>query len=57
MPSDGSIPTNTVLPHIFYKDVAKAVEWLTSTFGFIEHYRYGGLRQSAEHKCHWPHVS
>ena len=41
MPHNRSIPTNTVLPHIFYKDVAKAVEWLTSTFGFIEHYRYG----------------
>jgi uncharacterized glyoxalase superfamily protein PhnB len=30
-----------LLPHIFYHDVAEAVAWLTKTFGFNEHYRYG----------------
>ena len=36
-----SVPTDTVLPHIFYQDVADAVDWLTRVFGFREHYRYG----------------
>jgi uncharacterized glyoxalase superfamily protein PhnB len=36
-----SVPTNTVLPHIVYENVAGALTWLTETFGFTEHYRYG----------------
>ena len=36
-----SVPVDTVLPHIVYQDVAKALPWLTATFGFTEHYRYG----------------
>src|ERR1700742_534966 len=36
-----SVPTDTVLPHVFYRDVAAAIAWLTKTFGFTEHYRYG----------------
>ena len=36
-----SVPTNTVLPHVHYPDVAEAIAWLTRTFGFREHYRYG----------------
>jgi uncharacterized glyoxalase superfamily protein PhnB len=36
-----SVPTDTVLPHVFYRDVADALDWLTKTFGFSEHYRYG----------------
>ncbi len=36
-----SVPTDTVLPHIIYQDVAEALAWLTTTFGFTEHYRYG----------------
>jgi uncharacterized glyoxalase superfamily protein PhnB len=36
-----SVPTNTVLPHLVYEDVAEAVNWLATTFGFTEHYRYG----------------
>ena len=36
-----SVPTNTVLPHIVYQDVAGAIAWLTKVFGFVEHYRYG----------------
>ncbi|MGH9582747.1 MAG: VOC family protein [Bryobacteraceae bacterium] len=35
------MPTSTLLPHIFYLDVAEAIAWLTKTFGFSEHYRYG----------------
>jgi uncharacterized glyoxalase superfamily protein PhnB len=36
-----SVPPETVLPHIVYRDLPGAIAWLTSTFGFIEHYRYG----------------
>src|ERR1700722_722721 len=36
-----SVPTDTVLPHIVYRNVADAIVWLTRTFGFTEHYRYG----------------
>lgn len=36
-----SVPAETVLPHIVYKDMPAAIAWLTSAFGFIEHYRYG----------------
>jgi uncharacterized glyoxalase superfamily protein PhnB len=36
-----SVPTDSVLPHLVYQDVAKALAWLTGTFGFTEHFRYG----------------
>ncbi len=36
-----SVPTSTVLPHVHYPDVVEAIEWLTRTLGFREHYRYG----------------
>jgi uncharacterized glyoxalase superfamily protein PhnB len=39
--SNRSVPTDTLLPHIFYRDLSKAILWLTNTFGFREHYRYG----------------
>lgn len=35
------MPVNTVLPHLVYRDVEEAIAWLTKTFGFAEHYRYG----------------
>ncbi|HMD96370.1 MAG TPA: VOC family protein [Terriglobia bacterium] len=35
------MPTDTVLPHIVYQNVADAIAWLATAFGFIEHYRYG----------------
>jgi uncharacterized glyoxalase superfamily protein PhnB len=41
MTRNRSVPTDTVLPHITYQDVGEAVAWLTRTFGFTEHYRYG----------------
>jgi uncharacterized glyoxalase superfamily protein PhnB len=41
MIANRSVPTDTVLPHVAYRDVAKAIAWLTKTFGFAEHYRYG----------------
>ena len=36
-----SVPTSALLPHVFYRDVSQAIAWLSKTFGFIEHYRYG----------------
>jgi predicted enzyme related to lactoylglutathione lyase len=36
-----SVPPDTILPHVFYRDVTEAVAWLSKTFGFKEHYRYG----------------
>ncbi len=35
------MPVDTVLPHITYKDVSAAINWLAATFGFREHFRYG----------------
>jgi hypothetical protein len=39
-----SVPPDTVLPHITYRDIAQASDWLTATLGFTEHYRYGAQR-------------
>lgn len=36
-----SVPADVILPHLTYQDVAAALVWLTKTFGFTEHYRYG----------------
>jgi uncharacterized glyoxalase superfamily protein PhnB len=37
-----------MLSHLVYEDVAEAIEWLTRTFGFSEHYRYGEPAQGAQ---------
>jgi uncharacterized glyoxalase superfamily protein PhnB len=36
-----SVPVDTVLPHITYQDLPRALDFLTAAFGFREHYRYG----------------
>jgi uncharacterized glyoxalase superfamily protein PhnB len=36
-----SVPTDSVLAHIQYRDVDEAITWLSRAFGFVEHYRYG----------------
>jgi len=41
MIANRSLPTDAVLPHVVYQNVADAIDWLTRTFGFREHYRYG----------------
>lgn len=41
MVTNSSVPANTVLPHITYRNVAEASAWLVAAFGFTEHYRYG----------------
>ena len=43
-----SVPVDTVLPHITYRNLAQAIEWLTTTFGFVEHFRYGDPVQGAQ---------
>ena len=41
MLSNRSVPVDTVLPHIVYRNLPEAIVWLSETFGFVEHYRYG----------------
>src|SRR6266403_145352 len=41
MQKNRSVPTDTILPHVVYQDVAEALAWLCKIFGFTEHYRYG----------------
>ena len=41
MMQNRSVPVSTILPHIYYRNVDDAIVWLTATFGFEEHYRYG----------------
>jgi uncharacterized glyoxalase superfamily protein PhnB len=41
MVKNRSVPAGSMLPHLVYQDVARAIVWLTKTFGFTEHYRYG----------------
>jgi len=36
-----SVAADIVLPHIVYRSVSEACEWLTRVFGFTENYRYG----------------
>src|SRR6266849_836150 len=36
-----SVPTAIMLPHLVYRNVAEACEWLTRVFGFSEYYRHG----------------
>jgi uncharacterized glyoxalase superfamily protein PhnB len=36
-----SVPVDTILPHIVYRNVPDAIAWLAHAFGFVEHYRYG----------------
>jgi uncharacterized glyoxalase superfamily protein PhnB len=43
-----SVPADTILPHVVYKDLPRAIEWLTTTFGFVEHYRYGNPPSGAQ---------
>ena len=43
-----SVPSDTVLPHVTYKDLAEAIRWLTGTLGFVEDYRYGDPLSGAQ---------
>lgn len=35
------MPAESLLPHLFYENVADALSWLSGAFGFIEDFRYG----------------
>ena len=48
MLTNRSVPPKSVLSHIVYDNVAEAIEWLTRSFGFVEHYRYGEPAQGAQ---------
>jgi uncharacterized glyoxalase superfamily protein PhnB len=36
-----SVPSDTVVPHVTYRDLLAARAWLRSAFGFREAFRYG----------------
>jgi uncharacterized glyoxalase superfamily protein PhnB len=46
--SNRSVPSDTVLPHIEYRDLQEAIVWLSKVFGFVEHYRYGNPVSGAQ---------
>lgn len=35
-----SVPTDSMIPHLYYEDPATAAAWLSEAFGFTEHYRF-----------------
>ena len=39
-----TMPPCTIIPVLGYTDVAKAIDWLCSSFGFIERWRVGNHR-------------
>ncbi len=43
-----SVPPDTILPHVMYQDLPAAISWLTGSFGFSEHYRYGDPPSGAQ---------
>jgi uncharacterized glyoxalase superfamily protein PhnB len=43
-----SVPVETILPHVTYQNLAQAIDWLTATLAFVEHYRYGDPVQGAQ---------
>ena len=36
-----SVPSNTVVPHLTYRSVTQARNWLCTVFSFTEHFNYG----------------
>jgi uncharacterized glyoxalase superfamily protein PhnB len=48
MVSNRSVPVDTVLPHVVYRDLPNAIAWLIRVFGFAEHYRYGNPTSGAQ---------
>src|SRR5580698_3242341 len=48
MIANRSVPTDIVLPHISYRNLAEAIVWLSRNFGFREHYRYGNPISGAQ---------
>ena len=48
MLTNRSVPVDTILPHVTYTDLPRAIDWLATTFGFVEHFRYGDPVQGAQ---------
>lgn len=42
------MPADNLLPHITYKGLPAAIDWLIATFGFTEHFRYGSPVSGAQ---------
>lgn len=40
MAKNRSVPVDTVLPHVTYRDLPTAIDWLVKHFGFVEQYHY-----------------
>ena len=40
MKKNRSVPTDYILPHIYYENMSEALTWLIDTFGFVEHFRF-----------------
>lgn len=36
-----SVPTDTLIAHVGYRDLEQAIAWLHRAFNFVEHFRYG----------------
>ena len=41
MKRNRSVPADTLLSHVTYKNLEAAIGWLELAFGFTEHFRYG----------------
>lgn len=41
MMTNRSVPVDTLLPHLMYRDLPAAIAWLGEAFGLVEHYHYG----------------
>jgi uncharacterized glyoxalase superfamily protein PhnB len=48
MLTNRSVPVDTVLPHVTYKHLPEAMDWLRRTFDLVEHYRYGNPMSGAQ---------
>jgi uncharacterized glyoxalase superfamily protein PhnB len=48
MQRNRSVPVDTILPHVNYKNLPEAIAWLGKTLGFVEHYRYGDPLSGAQ---------
>jgi uncharacterized glyoxalase superfamily protein PhnB len=48
MKHNRSVPVDSLLAHVNYRYLAEAIAWLSRTFGFIEHYRYGDPLSGAQ---------
>ncbi len=49
--SNRSVPSDTLIPHVAYRNVVEAIAWLSHAFGFVEHYRYGNPVSGAQMKA------